>query len=84
LAKKERANERFAMMKEDLRKAAQERSELLEKLQWKKGGRQPNGSETADREKASLMEGWLGQVRCSGSATLEEVFVISEDKVDLG
>jgi hypothetical protein len=40
LAKKERANERFAMMKEDLRKAAQERSELLEKLQkWKKKGR---------------------------------------------
>jgi hypothetical protein len=89
MAKKERANERSAMMKEDLRKAAQERSELLRKLreieQKREVDSQMDLKRQAQARKGVTWKDGLGAGSMQRQRNLlEEVFVISKDKVELG
>jgi hypothetical protein len=89
LAKKERENERSAMMKEDLRKAAQERSELLRKLREMKQKTEVDSQMDRKRE-AQARKGvsWKDGLGAASSQRqrdlLEEVFVFSKDKLELG
>jgi hypothetical protein len=87
LAKKERANERSAMMKEDLRKAAEERSQLLRKLremeQRREVDSQMDRKRQAQARKGVRWKDGLGAASIKRKRDLlEEVFVISEDKDD--
>jgi hypothetical protein len=89
LAKKERANERSAMMKEDLRKAAQERSELLRKLREMEQKREVDSQMDLKRQaqarKGVTWKDGLGAGSMQRQRDLlEEVFVLSEDKAELG
>ncbi len=89
MAKKERANERSAMMKEDLRKAAQERSELLRKLREMEQKREVDSQMDLKRQaqarKGVTWKDGLGAGSMQRQRNLlEEVFVISKDKVELG
>jgi hypothetical protein len=89
MAKKERANERSAMMKEDLRKAAQERSELLRKLREMEQKREVDSQMDLKRQaqarKGVTWKDGLGAGSMQRQRDLlEEVFVISKDKVELG
>lgn len=85
LAKKERANERSAMMKEDLRKAAQERSELLRKLreieQRREVDSQMDQKRRAQERKGVRWKDGLGAETMQRKRDLlEEVFVVSGNK----
>jgi hypothetical protein len=89
MAKNERANERSAMMKEDLRKAAQERSELLRKLREMEQKREVDSQMDLKRQaqarKGVTWKDGLGAGSMQRQRDLlEEVFVLSEDKVELG
>jgi hypothetical protein len=89
MAKKERANERSAMMKEDLRKAAQERSELLRKLREMEQKREVDSQmdlkrQAQERKGVTWKDGLGAGSMQRQRDLLEEVFVISEDKDELG
>jgi len=87
LGRRERENERSAMMKEDLRKAAIERSELLRKLREMK--QKTDGDDEMDR-RAQAKRGvqWkdgLGRAsKLRKRDLLEEVFVFTKDNDDTG
>lgn len=84
LARRERENERSAMMKEDLRKAAQERSELLRKLREMKQKTEVDDRATerkTGRRGVQWRDGLGPASKLRKRDLLEEVFVFVKDNL---